>query len=369
MSDNKVYVGWEERVMRRESGNRLVHFYLNDAAGNSLLAVVGTERSLRHMVYSVTEDFIRVFGSTIEVHSGMKWQTKREVVDLLISIASRGDPIIAHSNSQVAQPCPEVKITMSDKPPVRPEQQSRKLSKFNHNIELLSEDSGMRGCWFRCKVIKSSKKLLLVQYYDVPDADGSGKLEERVSASKVAAADILGMRFTGRPAIRPWPRENSSDLTLKVGAAVDAWQSNCWCEGIVFGFSTSADKNPHVYFPGEKRFSAVERKNLRVSRDWINNKWVDIDGKPDILSWLSSNHSPRVIPPVPRFPVSAEASMPSTSSKRPRSAATSVAPQYVEVLNYKKRLVIRYCEEMAQKGSGSTVHGDTTGEPNEVARK
>lgn len=40
---------------------------------------------------------------------------------------------------------------------------------------------------------------------------------------------------------------------------------------------------------GEERFLKVEQKNIRISRDWINNRWIDIRGKPDICTYLTSN--------------------------------------------------------------------------------
>ncbi|KAL2467080.1 Agenet domain-containing protein/bromo-adjacent-like proteiny (BAH) domain-containing protein [Abeliophyllum distichum] len=546
MAADKVLMGWEERVIRQENGKRLVHYYVRDTTGNSVLAVVGTYRSLGHMIYSVTEDFIRVFGFTRTVHSGTKWLTRREVVNWLVSVTSRGGPIAnsnlhanqtvkavkslnfsmtrfssrriqtssvvensdivwtgnawncnkqlkhfpsfcrcetdisvysfvvitseeendhigyledlyedgegekmakvrwinyteeidglipqldphprevfitpyeqeiraecidgiaavltpnhleecltlplnlsfdifmchrefkngkvkpfsltklrgysnqpilffldshvpqqrneGHKSTQVedsshedpAKKVPKrvrssrnqnleigyfggdamisdsqvpkrrrtkVKITMSGKNLIGPEPPSREWSEVNQNIELLCEDSGMRDCWFRCKVLKSSTKLLKVQYYDIPAENRAGKLEEWFPKSKVAAADKLGMRCAGRPAIRPWPSVNSSDLPLKVGVAIDAWQCDHWREGVVTGFDTFTKDNLHVYFPGDNRFSAVERKNIRVSREWIGDKWVDIEGKPDILSFLSSNFSPKVnLPPLP----------------------------------------------------------------------
>lgn len=47
----------------------------------------------------------------------------------------------------------------------------------DERIELLCQDSGIRGCWFRCKVLQASQKRLKVQYVDVQNADGSGSLE------------------------------------------------------------------------------------------------------------------------------------------------------------------------------------------------
>lgn len=52
--------------------------------------------------------------------------------------------------------------------------------RVNDNVELLSHDSGMRGCWFRCKILSVAQKRLKVQYYDVLDVDGPDKLEVRI---------------------------------------------------------------------------------------------------------------------------------------------------------------------------------------------
>lgn len=49
--------------------------------------------------------------------------------------------------------------------------------KVDEKIELLCQDSGIRGCWFRCKVMQVSQKRLKVQYDDLLDVDGSGNLE------------------------------------------------------------------------------------------------------------------------------------------------------------------------------------------------
>ena len=42
---------------------------------------------------------------------------------------------------------------------------------------------------------------------------------------------------------------------------------------------------------GEDKFLNLKRMNLRISSDWVGNRWVDIKPKPDILSYLSENVS------------------------------------------------------------------------------
>lgn len=58
-----------------------------------------------------------------------------------------------------------------------PEPQSPESFKVGDKLEFLCQDSGIRGCWFRCTVLKVSSKNLRVKYDDVEDADGTGKLE------------------------------------------------------------------------------------------------------------------------------------------------------------------------------------------------
>ncbi|KAK7332420.1 hypothetical protein VNO80_29172 [Phaseolus coccineus] len=156
-------------------------------------------------------------------------------------------------------------------------------------VEVLCQDSGIRGCWFRCKILSVSPRLLKVQYDDLLDIEGPQKLEEWVPASRVAATDKLGMRCSGRLTVRPCPPEYNSGRTFEIGAAVDAWWCDGWWEGVVTAVNVSGDGILQVYTPGEERFLKVEQKNIRISRDWINNRWIDIRGKADICSYLTSN--------------------------------------------------------------------------------
>lgn len=51
------------------------------------------------------------------------------------------------------------------------------LFKVDEKIEVLCQDSGIRGCWFRCTVLQVSRKQMKVQYDDVQDEDEYGNLE------------------------------------------------------------------------------------------------------------------------------------------------------------------------------------------------
>ncbi|KAL8142183.1 hypothetical protein V2J09_015215 [Rumex salicifolius] len=160
------------------------------------------------------------------------------------------------------------------------------LLKVGVKIELLCQDSGIRGCWFRCTVLEISQKQIKVQYDDVDDDDGCGKLEEWIRAFRLASPDRLGMRCAGRPVIRPQPLQNDVSNSIEVGVSVDAWWSDGWWEGVVTGVSNDQEKL-HVYIPGENLSIDVPRKDLRISRDWLDGKWVDLNPKPDILSVIS----------------------------------------------------------------------------------
>lgn len=153
-------------------------------------------------------------------------------------------------------------------------------------IEILCQDSGMRGCWFVCKILKVSENSFKVQYNDMDNVEESGKLEEWVRSSRLADPGKLSLRHSGRPIIRPCPPEEPSRQFFEVGAAVEAWWNNGWWESFVLtGVSLSSNNNSyHVFLPGECKFLNLYCKHLRVARDWINNTWVAVEPQPDILS-------------------------------------------------------------------------------------
>lgn len=86
--NNQVFVAWEERIISQEKGKRVVHYYLRESSAKSILAVVGTERSIRHMIYVVSQGFVDAYGFTGIVTAGMKWRARREVVEWLTELVS-----------------------------------------------------------------------------------------------------------------------------------------------------------------------------------------------------------------------------------------------------------------------------------------
>ncbi|GAV59865.1 BAH domain-containing protein/Agenet domain-containing protein [Cephalotus follicularis] len=556
--NNPSFVAWQEHIVCQERGNRVVHFHLKDAYENLVLAVIGTERSIRHMIYVVSEEFVKAYGANGHINASTKWRARREVVDWLTSIVSNNHPQFDISNSQMNDSTPgsgsvevseqmvprkikaqhsdiawsgvawicakqlrhypsfcrnrtsitvhsfvfimaeekshylgyledmhedkkgmkkvkvrwfhcnqEVRGVISQLNPhpsevfitphvqvisaecvdglatvltpkhyekfvdvvphdqlsavymcfrqfknnkIKPftltklrgyhnqailssldcvlvSKQKVKCHKFTHEdgdelahhdpvsigakrrrstkgqqklessigvrrsapasqktkceptypklklrlsrktmgvefvgpqpqypasfkvdekVEMLCQDSGIRGCWFRCKVLRVSQKNLKIQFEDVQDADESGNLEEWVPASRVAAPDRLGMRCQGRLTIRPCPPKDLIDHTFEVGAPVDAWWCDGWWEGVVTRIDRSETDGLQVYLPGEDKFLTVDRKDVRTSRDWFDNKWVDIKAKPDILYHVAANVNPSM--KLSTGPTKAEAS-------------------------------------------------------------
>jgi hypothetical protein len=95
MDESKKYTRWEEVVVSTDKGKREVHYYLIDSCGNSDLAVVGRERSLRHMTYETVDGFVRSChlaspsphcSPLTDGSMALKWKTRRDVVDWLSSL-------------------------------------------------------------------------------------------------------------------------------------------------------------------------------------------------------------------------------------------------------------------------------------------
>ncbi|PIN05951.1 hypothetical protein CDL12_21498 [Handroanthus impetiginosus] len=173
-----------------------------------------------------------------------------------------------------------------------PRQDNDIQPKFGHltigsQVEVLSQDSGIRGCWFRASIIKKHKDKVKVQYKDVKDAvDDSKNLEEWILASRLAAPDALGIRLSGRSIVRPTLSFGKGSVSgvLDVGNVVDAWWHDGWWEGIVV--KKESNDRLIVYFPGEKQELVFNLSDLRHSKEWFDNRWQSIKERPDLVSSL-----------------------------------------------------------------------------------
>lgn len=154
------------------------------------------------------------------------------------------------------------------------------------NAEVLSQDSGIRGCWFRCFILKRHSDKIKVRYQDLQDADETGNLEEWVLLTRTANPDQLGIRISGRPMVRPHHVQHSKGpCSFDIGAIVDAWWNSGWWEGIVL--RRGNDGRLQVYFPGEKRVADFGEDDLRHSLDWVGGKWNPLKERKDLTCQLS----------------------------------------------------------------------------------
>ncbi|PRQ40389.1 putative BAH domain, Agenet-like domain, Agenet domain, plant type [Rosa chinensis] len=185
---------------------------------------------------------------------------------------------LGRRGSAVILPCPEVKQILPQ------------YLAVGSQVEVLSQDSGIRGCWFRALIIKKHKDKVKVQYQDIQDAaDEANKLEEWILASKIAASDQLGLRLSDRPSIRPCIKSNKGRVSwsVGVGSVVDVWRHDGWWEGIVL--QKECDDRLHVYFPGENQVLIAGRGEVRHSQEWLGREWAYIKDRPDLVASISSN--------------------------------------------------------------------------------
>ncbi|KAI4373290.1 hypothetical protein MLD38_011429 [Melastoma candidum] len=163
-------------------------------------------------------------------------------------------------------------------------QQSLYLA-IGSEVEVFSQDSGVRGCWFRATIIKMHKDKAKVRYRDIQDpVDEANKLEEWVLTSRIADPDKYGIYSHSRKMIRPAPEIGSfkSPQTFDVGMVVDALWHDGWWEGIVV--RRDGENKFHVYFPGEKRDELFPCENLRHAQEWMENRWNPVRERMDLVS-------------------------------------------------------------------------------------
>ncbi|KVI02338.1 uncharacterized protein LOC112500076 [Cynara cardunculus var. scolymus] len=484
------FVEWKEEFVSKERGKRVVHYFLKEKSGESVLAVVGTERSVRHMFYVVAEEFLRVNELNRSVNAAYRWRSRREVVNWLTSMLSKqyrqdspkGDHVSGFNTVYQNRPARNLKLRtpdivwsgatwtcgkqlkhfpafcrngitiavqsfvfvmaeegkrhlafLEDMYEDRKGQKKVKVRWFHHNlevkgviilrnthhkevfvtpytqvisvecvdgpaivltrehyekcvsnlpedlltrvflcfrqfknnrvkpfklsklrgyfdqpifsfldrgyieddedclgdnaelglkrysrvisyeilrkklipkyaknrqwdipcfkanekVELLCQDSGIRGCWFRCTVLRVARRRIKVRYDDLIDEDGSSNLEEWVSAFRLAIPDELGLRHSGRPTMRPAVTQDETDVGFEVGSAVDAWWSDGWWEGVVTEINASENADIQVYIPGETLFLKVHVRDVRFSRDWVGDRWVNVKGNPNARLLIS----------------------------------------------------------------------------------
>ncbi|KAI5056350.1 hypothetical protein GOP47_0028168 [Adiantum capillus-veneris] len=162
------------------------------------------------------------------------------------------------------------------------------LVKVGNKVEVLCNDSGMRGCWFRCTVLET-RSSIKIRYDDVLEVGSNKKLEERVPVNSIAPADKPGFRISGRKMMRPLPSEVEMVSTHEPGSAVDVWGGEGWWEGIMVGRNASGQVK--VAFPAEEYTAWFEESKVRISREWFDGQWLAVQPNANTIDKNLGLHS------------------------------------------------------------------------------
>lgn len=86
-----------ETTFSEVEGHRVLHYYLLSTSKDPLLAVVANEKNDRHFRYMISEDYIKVFGSTDKINVHTSWTSRVPVKEWLTSLVRRDNLPAANS--------------------------------------------------------------------------------------------------------------------------------------------------------------------------------------------------------------------------------------------------------------------------------
>ncbi|CAO2832519.1 unnamed protein product [Amaranthus hypochondriacus] len=136
------------------------------------------------------------------------------------------------------------------------------MSKFQFKkgtkVEISIDEDGFRGAWFIGTIVKQPAKnenQVMVEYETLLEDDESTPLREKV--------DLVQ--------IRPLPPRETKRV-FKIDEEVDVCYNDGWWEGVV---TQVLDDNQYsVYFRPSREQSDFKDSDLRLHREWVNQKWV-----------------------------------------------------------------------------------------------
>lgn len=249
--------------------------------------------ALRYMFYSspksqLPDDSSKVEENPSDVNRPKKRLRRSHEGDIQkAGVDASLEDCIGHSSGKCSTGSQKEGFTTASVGKTTMEQQFMQCLSIGSEVEVLSHDSGLRGCWFRALIVKRHNKKVKVRYQDIKDVtDETKNLEEWVLASRLAAPDALGIRISGRTIVRPAPGSTKGKVSwaFNIGTLVDVWWDDGWWEGIIV--KNDSRDQLHVYFPGEKQQLIFGCSDLRHSQEWLENGWKQLKERPDIVSTL-----------------------------------------------------------------------------------
>jgi hypothetical protein len=154
---------------RQYSKNKFKHFDLKTLRGYFSQAVV---LSLKVSAQPENEDEYCTPGKTKSLKQFERLYSK--CFGTKICQGPQADSIPSYQKSCNKSPGKHLSIKF-----IGPQNQLMQTCNAGDKIQVLSQDSGIIGCWFRCTVLKScpNHNKLKVQYDDLQNADDCGRLE------------------------------------------------------------------------------------------------------------------------------------------------------------------------------------------------
>ncbi|XP_037437948.1 uncharacterized protein LOC119305563 [Triticum dicoccoides] len=166
---------------------------------------------------------------------------------------------------------------------------AEKMLQPGSRLEALSQDSSVRGCWFKCVVVKRNEQnnTIWVRYQDLRKPEGKGQLKEWLKVARTAEPDRLGIRLAKRAMLRPQlpSHYRKIESPVDVGVIIDAQLNGGWWEGIVLQQETAG--HVKVYLQGEGRLVEFKVDSLRKSFEWREEQWMPLDARTDVAAKIT----------------------------------------------------------------------------------